>query len=55
MYCCASSNYAIRVNDHPGNVGPRLVTPTIRAAEYTWMSTAHQQYFIEDQGEAIPQ
>lgn len=40
------------MNDKPeGGSGPP--TPTIRAAEYARMSTEHQQYSIENQGDAI--
>jgi DNA invertase Pin-like site-specific DNA recombinase len=42
------------MNDQPGN-GPDQTTRAIRAAEYARMSTEHQQYSIENQGEAIRQ
>jgi predicted site-specific integrase-resolvase len=45
---------AIIMNDQPGS-GPDQTTRTIRAAEYARMSTEHQQYSIENQGEAIRQ
>jgi DNA invertase Pin-like site-specific DNA recombinase len=35
--------------------GSEQATPTIRAAEYARMSTEHQQYSIENQGDAIRQ
>lgn len=65
MYCCASPGHpdgraasvkcAIRMNDNPENDGAEHATPTIRAAEYARMSTEHQQYSIENQGDAIRQ
>lgn len=65
MYCRVSSGHtwhgdgsvdcAIYMSDHPENDEAGNPTPTIRAAEYARMSTEHQQYSIENQGEAIRQ
>jgi hypothetical protein len=64
MYCCASSGdpdertgvpfAAICMTDQP-EIDPDQPTRTIRASEYARMSTEHQQYSIENQGEAIRQ
>ncbi|MCZ2155157.1 MAG: recombinase family protein, partial [Bryobacterales bacterium] len=43
------------MNDNPENDGAEHATPTIRAAEYARMSTEHQQYSIENQGDTIRQ
>ena len=64
MYCHASCGLPLDtgrtalcgdfMNDRTGTE-PEPPTPTIRAAEYARMSTEHQQYSIENQGDAIQQ
>ena len=64
MYCHASCGPPLDtgraalcgdlMNDRTGTE-PEPPPPTIRAAEYARMSTEHQQYSIENQGDAIQQ